>query len=356
MNLNLDLNKLGWHAFFEKHLESINKEDFNIGRICTEQKESYRIFSQNGELSAVISGKFRNSCKSREDFPAVGDWVLFKKLEDENKGIIHSCLPRKSKFSRKVAGKETQEQIIASNVDFAFIVCALNYDFNLRRIERYLSLVWQSGATPVILLTKSDLCDDIEEKIIKVKDIAPYIDICAISNISTEGIEKLQKYFDDNKTVVLLGSSGAGKSSLINNLANEKIMKVSELRNNLEKGRHTTTHRQMIILPNGGLIIDTPGIRELQLWDAEEGISQTFNDIEEIAKTFKFSNCKHINEPDCAIQEAINAGSLDPKRFENYLKVQKEQEYLHSRQTQSLSQIERNKWKAIHKQIRKLDK
>lgn len=352
----MELKNLGFNAFFEKHLENCQSKNFSIGRICAEYKENYKLFCKHGELKAVISGKFRNNCTAQEDFPAVGDWVLFDYTKNESKAIIQKILPRKSKFSRKVAGLQTQEQIIASNVDFAFIVCALNYDFNPRRIERYLSLIWQSGATPVVVLTKSDLCADVENKISEVENIAFGVDIHSISNISAEGIEVLQKYFSECKTAVLLGSSGVGKSSLINNLAKENIMKVNELRNNIEKGRHTTTHKQMIILPGGGLIIDTPGIRELQLWDAEEGINQTFNDIEEIAKHCKFSDCTHTNEPDCAVQKSIKSGILDANRLENYLKMQKEQEYLTNRQTQSAAKIEKDKWKAIHKQIKNLNK
>jgi ribosome biogenesis GTPase len=352
----MKLKNIGFDAFFQKHLEKCQIEGLSVGRICAEYKENYRIFCENGELSAIISGKFRNKCKTREDFPAVGDWVLFENIQGESKGIVQLILPRKSKLSRKVAGKETQEQMLASNVDFVFVVCSLNYDFNLRRIERYLSLIWQSGATPVVILTKTDLCQDVQSKIFEVQSVAFGVEIYAISNISNEGIEVLQKYLEDNKTVVLVGSSGVGKSSLINNLAKENIMKVNELRSNIEKGRHTTTHKQMMVLPGGGLIIDTPGIRELQLWDAEDGISQVFGDIEEIAKNCKFKDCTHTNEPGCAVNEALEIGLLDKYRLENYIKMQKEQEYLTNKQTQSAAKIEKDKWKAIHKQIKNLNK
>lgn len=349
----MELNKLGFNAFFAKHFEKFKdskSESALVGRICSEHKGGYKLYSNKGEMVATLSGRFRNNCKIQEDFPTVGDWVIFEQIND--KAIIKSALPRKSKFSRKVAGKETQEQIIASNIDIAFIVCSLNYDFNPRRIERYLSLIWQSGATPVIVLTKTDLCNDVQNKLNQVANVAFGVNVHAINNLSVEGIDILHEYFNGNKTVVLLGSSGAGKSSLINNLAQEKIMKVSELRSNIEKGRHTTTHKQMLILPEGGLIIDTPGIRELQLWEAGDGINQTFDDIEQIAKSCKFNNCTHTNEPDCAVQQAIEDSLLDAGRLENYLKVQKEQEYLISRQNQSAAKIEKDKWKAIHKQIK----
>lgn len=348
----MKLNKLGFDAFLEKHLQQCQIGTLSIGRICVEHKSGYKIYSEIGELTATLSGKLRNNCKTKEDFPAVGDWIAFQPADGETKAVIQMILPRKSKFSRKVAGNETQEQVIASNVDFAFIVCALNYDFNLRRIERYLSLIWQSGATPVVVLTKSDLCDNVQEKISAVSDIALGVDIHSINNISTDGIETLQKYFVNNKTVVLLGSSGVGKSTLINNLAHENVMKVNKLRSNIDKGRHTTTHKQMFILPNGGLIIDTPGIRELQLWDAEDGISQCFSDIEKLAEGCKFGNCQHNNEPDCAVQKAIKQGFMTAERLENYHKMQKEQTYLSSRQSQSAAKVEKDKWKAIHKQIK----
>lgn len=349
----MDFNKLGWNAFLDEHSLKYQNKHFYIGRICSEHKNSYKLLCAKGELTAVISGKFRNECNINKNYPAVGDWVAFDLIENENKAIIQDVLPRKSRFCRKAAGQKTEEQVIAANIDTAFIVCALNYDFNLRRIERYLSLTWQSGITPVIVLAKPDLCQDLDKKLLEVESIAFGVDIHVVNNLSKDGIKQLEPYCKEGQTIILLGSSGVGKSSLINNLLHEDRMQIKDLRKNIDKGQHTTTHRQMLIIPTGGLIIDTPGMRELQLWDADEGLSNCFEEIETLALNCRFNDCKHQNEPDCAIQQAINDGQLDIRRLENYSKMLKEQEYLISCQNQNAAQVERKKWKNIHKQIKK---
>lgn len=351
----MDLKDLGWNDFFENHSENYQDNNFLVGRICSEYRNSYKVFSKIGELTANISGKFRNICKNLQDYPAIGDWVIFDLIENENKAIIQSILPRKSKFSRKVAGNNTQEQIVAANIDTAFIVCALNYDFNLRRIERYLSLVWQSGANPIIILTKIDLCDDLANKLAQINSIAFGVDIHLINNITNDGIKDLHTYCKQGNTIVLLGSSGVGKTSLINNLLGENKLLIQKLRKKIDKGKHTTTHRQMFFLAQGGLIIDTPGMRELQLWNAQEGVSSYFDDIETIAKGCRFKNCKHQNEPDCAVKKALENGNLDIKRLENYAKIQKELAYLSRKQNQYEAQLDKEKWKKISKQIKKLN-
>ncbi len=349
----MNLNKLGWNAFFQEHLKNYQAENASIGRISSEYKSSYRVFSEYGELTATISGKLRNACINNHcDFPAVGDWVIFDLIDNENKAIIQSVFPKKTKFSRKIAGNEIKEQVVAANIDTAFIVCALNYDFNLRRIERYLSLVWQSGANPVIILTKSDLCPDPLVKLTEVEAAAFGVNIHPVSNISKDGINDLNQYCTEGQTVVLLGSSGAGKSSLINNLLGENKITVKDLRKNIDKGQHTTSHRQMFVSSSGGLIIDTPGMRELQLWNAEDGLSTCFDEIGELAKNCYFNDCRHQNEKGCAVKEAIEEGLLDPKRLENYFKMLKEQKYISDRQSQNAAQIERKKWKNIHKHLK----
>jgi ribosome biogenesis GTPase len=354
--LTMDLNKLGWNAFFEKHLRDADQQYSGVGRISCENKSSYKLFCEYGELTATISGKLRNNSSNREDFPAVGDWVVFEKVDNENKAVIHHVLPRKSKFSRKIAGNTTQEQILAANIDIIFIVSSLNYDFNPRRIERYLTMVWNSGANPVIILTKSDLCNNPDEMLVQIESVAFGTRIHVISNILNQGIDILRQYFSTGNTVALIGSSGVGKSTLINKLIGEDLLVTGELRSNIDKGKHTTTNRQMYVLPEGGLIIDSPGMRELQLWDVDNGLSQYFDDIENIAQNCCYSDCKHDSEPRCAVKEAISKGLLDKVRLESYVKMKSELDYLSKRQNQKASQIERDKWKNIHKQIKNLKK
>jgi len=352
----MDLNNLGWNTFFEKHLKAVDKRHTDVGRVGCENKGGFLLFSEYGELTATISGKLRNNCINREDLPAVGDWVVFEKIENENKAVIHHILPRKSKFSRKIAGNTTQEQILAANINTVFIVSSLNYDFNPRRIERYLTMVWNSNASPVIVLTKSDLCENTDEMLAQVESISFGTRIHVISNLLNQGIEELKQYLSMGNTVALIGSSGVGKSTLINNLIGEKLLIIGELRKNIDKGKHTTTNRQLYLLPDGGLIIDSPGMRELQLWDVDDGLSQYFDDIENIAQKCRYIDCKHNSEPECAVKEAISLGLLDKDRLENYLKMKNELDFLSKKQNMKASQIEREKWKNIHKQIKNIKK
>ena len=265
----------------------------------------------------------------------------------------NAVLPRKSKFSRKTVGTKTEEQIIATNVDTVFLISGLDGDFNLRRIERYLILVWESGANPVITLNKADLCEDVEQRREAVKEIALGVPIIILSAVNNQGLDALIPYLTQGQTVALLGSSGVGKSTITNQLAGKAIQSVQAVRQGDDRGKHTTTHRELIILPSGGLLMDTPGMREIQSWTGDEGLQETFADIKSLAMQCRFHDCRHEQEPGCAVQEALVDGTLDYQRFLNHQKLQKELNYLTRKQDQRAALVEKEKWKKIHKSLRK---
>lgn len=343
----MNLQTLGWNDYFNSEFSKYIEQGYSVGRIALEHKRIYRIFTEKGEVLGEVSGKLRHNSMTREDFPAVGDWVLISPRYEEGKATIHGVLPRFSKFSRKVAGTTTEEQIVATNVNTLFLVNALNQDFNLRRIERYLIMAWESGANPVIVLTKSDLCNDVDEKIKQIEAVALGVPVHALSVKEEAGINQLDSYLLEGQTVALLGSSGAGKSTLTNRLIGVEKQLVNEIREGDDRGKHTTTHRELIVVPSGGIIIDTPGMRELQLWDTEGSLGQSFEDIETLAESCYYRDCTHGNEPKCAIVEAISVGSLEEDRFKSYLKLQKELAYLERKNDKRAQLEERNKWKKL---------
>jgi ribosome biogenesis GTPase len=326
------LSELGWNDSLQNKFNQFIDKDYYAARICAEHKNIYKLYTEFGEILGEISGKFHYNVLEQQDYPAIGDWVLITLRPGEDRAIIHHVLPRKSKFSRKAAGATTQEQIVAANIDTVFLVNSLNQDFNIRRLERYLILAWESGAIPVIILSKSDLCEDIDTKISLIEKLAPGVPIFPISSVLGDGISNLNAYLSPGNTIALLGSSGVGKSTFINYLLGKEVMVVQEISDYKDKGKHTSTHRELFLLPQGGLIIDTPGMREIQLWDGSDGLSETFEDIDKLTKLCRFNNCTHGKEPGCAVRKALNDGTLNESRYISFKKLQKELVFLEEKQ------------------------
>ena len=296
-----------------------------VGRVTLQEKGIYRIRTDAGEQNALVSGKFQFEAQSVSDFPAVGDYVMAN-CADPDTSIIHQVLPRKSLFVRKAAGTSKTEQVVAANIDTVFVCMSLNNDFNLRRLERYLAATWESGADPVVVLTKADLCEELPRRQSEVEAIAMGVPVLTTSAMELDGYRQILPYITAGQTVAFVGSSGVGKSTLINRLLGEERLATDGLRND-DKGHHTTTHRELLLLPNGAMVIDTPGMRELGMWDAASGVEQTFGDVEALAARCRFRNCSHRNEPGCAIRDAIRRGELDEGRWQSYQKLKKESSY-----------------------------
>jgi ribosome biogenesis GTPase / thiamine phosphate phosphatase len=324
------MNELHQWGLSDRFIELAGEHDgWTIARVVQQQRSRYTIVCKEDIRLASVSGRFQNEVKCPSQYPAVGDWVMVS-LESEQ-AVIHKVLDRKSCFERKAAGRRNEAQVVAANIDLVFICMALNQDFNVRRLERYLSVAWSSGATPVIVLTKADLCPQVKERLAEVEQIAFGVGVILCSNALPEGYDQIAQAVLSGKTIAFIGASGVGKSTVINHLKDVDLIKTNEIRQD-GKGRHTTTHRQLYLLPNGGMVIDTPGMRELGIETAE--FSNAFADIEELIQQCKYSNCTHTSEPGCAVTKAVREGLLEEGRFANYQKLQAEAAYseMNSRQ------------------------
>lgn len=352
----MTLQQLGYGSTFEAAFVQYRAFGNVPGRVMRQEREMYLVMTEYGELQAQVAGRFRHGALSRADFPTVGDFVALTCRPAEGSATIQGVLPRASCISRKIAGATTDEQLLAANVDTIFLVSGLDGDCNLRRIERYIAAAWESGGRPVIVLNKADLCADLESRVAEVESVAPGVSVRAVSAADGRGMEHLRSYLRPGETVVFLGSSGVGKSTLINALSGEDLQQTGGLRKGDGHGRHTTTARQLIAIAGGALLIDTPGLREISLWGDEADLAGVFDDIEQLGARCRFGDCQHRDEPGCAVREALSQGVLNPERLESYRKLQRELRHLEGRQSQQLRQEERARGKHIRQFSRNREK
>ncbi|MBN1944885.1 MAG: ribosome small subunit-dependent GTPase A [Bradymonadales bacterium] len=350
-----DLPALGFSPFFQRQIQSFEGGEVIPARIAAEHRGGYEVWSQTGAARAQLAGKLRLELEEA-GLPGVGDWVGIRGASrPDSPAIIESVLARRTVFSRGAAGREARAQVVAANVDLVFAVCGLDADFNLRRIERYLARIWASGAHPAVVLNKVDLCEDLAGRLAEVESHCADVPIYVTSALRREGIEEVRRVIRDGMTVALVGSSGAGKSTLVNALLGEERMPTGEVRARDGRGCHVTTHRQLVLLPGGGLLLDTPGMRELQLLD-DEGLDAVFGDIAALAANCRYRDCCHDTEPGCAVREAVESGALDAQRLEHYLKLEREaQSYELRHDVRKRRQAERV-WGQLYREVARMQR
>lgn len=326
----IDLKHYGFDSFFKKEFENFQRSGFEPGRISAENKQRYNIITEYGEIPGEITGRFLYNSDNLSSFPKTGDWAAVTYFQEENKCIIHNLLKRRSHFFRGQAGKETGVQVIAANIDFLFIVQSFNSDFSINRIERYIVMAEEGNCKPVIVINKNDLANNPENYLKEIRKRLRNIPLFSISCETGKGFNELKNFVSPGQTYALAGSSGVGKSSIINLLMNDNKLKTANIRSGDGKGKHTTTRRELLLLPGGGIVIDTPGMREFSLWESDMSASDIFSDINEIAAGCRYKDCSHIHEADCAVKIAVEQGIITKEQIENFIKLKKESEYLDS--------------------------
>ena len=345
----MDLAQLGWAPHFAASQQALFPQ-LTPARVCAEFRGAYRVVAAAGEFSAKVDGKFRHAAVSRADYPTVGDWVACSAVGVDS-FLIHGILPRRNCVARRAAGTAIEEQLLAANVDTMFLVSALNAEFNPRRVERYVALAVESQTEPVIVLNKADLCPDLGEKLAALEPLASGIPLHVVAALHNDGLDTLARYLTPGRTVTVVGSSGVGKSTLINALLGEEALATAASRAGDDRGRHTTTARQLVALPGGALLLDTPGMRELHLW-AGADLGETFGDIKALARRCRFRDCRHQMEPGCAVRAALGT-ELDAARLRNYHKLERELAFVERKTDVRARAEEKQRWKAIHKEARR---
>jgi len=345
------LENIGYRGSVVGEFEKLDLAEAVPGRVVWQSAFSYRVLCENLEIAAQPTGKVKAA-----ELPVVGDWVAVCPSQVDEVGTILAVLPRKSAFSRNAAGRTVSEQVVASNIDEVFIVTDLDQDFNQRRIERYVTLVYNSGAGPVVVLNKADLAADLETVVAQAGAVSPGIPVYAVSAEDGKGMDQLVKHLGPGRTVAFLGSSGVGKSTIINRILGVDRMEVGEVRQSTGKGRHTTTHRELVILPEGGCVIDTPGMREIQVWGDEDGLADAFPEIDDLAAGCRFRDCRHDLEKECAVREALDSGSLDAARLDSYVKLRGEFESLRRRRGEHARREEKKEGKRFARMVREVNR
>lgn len=359
-----DLKNLGWNDHFQNQHERNTRLDQRQGaqpplaaRVIAEHRGGrYELLTEAGALHGVAPGRWRHHKPDREQWPAVGDWVEVDPPEQGDEVLLRRVLSRQSSLMRRASGERTEAQVLGANLDLVFVVVAVGADFSPRRVERYLTTIWESGARPAVILSKVDLVEDHWPLVARLEAVAGGVPVLPVSGVSPGGLSPLRRHLGPGQTVALVGSSGVGKSTITNSLLGEEVQAVKTIRESDETGRHTTTGRHLFVLPNDqGLLMDTPGMRELQLWDGQEALDQTFKDVEELAQRCRFTNCTHDTEPGCAIHAAVERGELTWGRVHSYQKLQREAAYQERRRNDAAARLERKKWKKLSKHMRRFD-